>query len=174
MGFRKNSYSILMVVLCFLAPLGARADIQGLRLSDACDLLTGMGFPTTGWRTYYDTETGCSSRQKSIGPGNPFRNQMAYYVDGHGQTVQQLRLILSVLNSEDPELALAEFQKAAEFLIMKITGKPAPDSISNGFSSKINRILKLGAVFVEITRTEWTMNTDWDSRRCYEIKLIIR
>lgn len=174
MYLKHALFFILILAFCFPAPHAAFADIQGIRLSDACNLLTGMGFPTTGWKTYYDNETGCSSRQKSIGHGNPFKNQMAYYVDGKGQTVVQLRLILSVLNSEEPEPALAEFQKTAEFLILKITGKPAPDSLSNAFASGINRILKLDDVLIEITRTEWTMNSDWDSRRCYEIKLIIR
>lgn len=164
----------MIVLFCSQPPFAAVAGMQGLRLSDACSMLTGMGFPTTGWKTYYDNETGCSSRLKSIGPGNPFKNQIAYYVDGNGQTVKQLRLIVSVLNSDEAGLAHAEFQKTAAFLIMKTTGKPAPESIFNAIANSTNWIVKIDDTLVEVTRKEWTMNTDWDSRRCYEIKLTIR
>ena len=174
MTSKKIRYGILVVVVYFQVPLAAIADIQGIHLSEACNILAGMGFPTTGWITYYDNETGCSSRQKSIGPGNPFKNQIAYYVDGNGQTVRQLRLIVSVLNPDEWETAHAEFQKTAEFLIMKITGKPAPESISNAIGNGIDLVLKTDGIFIEVARKKWTMNTDWDSRQCYEIKLVIR
>ncbi len=173
MTLKTRRYFILILVFALQVPLDAKADLSRIHPSEACQMLSGIGLSTLGWRTYYDNESGCSSRLKSIGSGNPFKNSISYYVDGNGQTVEQLRLIVSVLNANEWEIAHAEFQNAAETLIMKITSRPAPASISRAIESGIDLVTKIDGVFVELTRKEWVMNTDWESRRCYEIQLVI-
>ena len=83
-------------------------------------------------------------------------------------------MILNVLNADASGIAHAEFQKAAQFLIMKLTGKPVPENISHAISTGVDILSQAGDFSVEVARKEWTMNTDWGTRRCYEIKLFIR
>jgi hypothetical protein len=167
-------YLAVIVLFGLQGPLDAKADITRMHPSEACNLLVDAGLPTLGWKTYYADESGCSSPTKFVGSGNPFRNGISYYVDGRGQTVRQLRLIVSVLNANESAVALAEFQNAAEMLIVKITSRPAPASISRAIKSGIDLVTKIDGVIIELTRKEWVMNTDWESRRCYEIRLVIR
>ena len=153
---------------------GAAADVTSMSPSEACSLLNGIGLPTLGWQTYYDNETGCASRPKFLSSGDPFRNFISYNVEGNGQTVKQIRLIVSVLNLDESGLAQSQFKNAAEFLIMKITSKPAPESIFHSIENGIDLRLRMDGLFIEVTRKEWIMTTDWDTLQCYEIKLVIR
>mgnify|MGYP006303715477 CR=1 FL=1 len=172
----KKFYWYLIILFMFFCPnpMGAIAGIKNFPPKKACNLLNDIGLPTGGWKTYYENDNGCASRPKFLSPGEPFRNFISYNVEGNGQIVKQIGLIVNVLNPKDAELARTQFKKAAEYLIIKITSKPMPDSIPHSIENGIDLILKIDDLYIEVTREEWVMTTDWESLRCYEIKLIIR
>ena len=165
---------MLPVVFCLLIATEAEAGIKSIPSSEACTLLNSIGLSTSGWQTYYDNECGCSSRSKSLGSGNPFKNGISYYVEGSGQTVNQVRLIVSILNLAESEIAYAEFQKAALFLIRKLTPKPVPEKFLQALVSGENQIFLADGFLFEVARKEWIMNSDWGTQQCYEIRLVIR
>lgn len=174
MNSKLSVILLLIGFICLLTAAEVAAGINRIRPSDACSALNSLGLPTLGWKTYYDDECGCSSRPKILGTGNPYRNMLSYFVDGKGGTVRQLRLIVSVMNPDEWETAHTEFQKAARFLLMKFIKTPAPESIFRAISSGINMVYRAGDSVIEISRKEWTMNTDLGSFPCYDIRLIIR
>ncbi len=165
---------MLISVFCLLNVTGGEAGVKNIPPSEACNLLTSFGLPTLGWKIFLDNECGCSSRQISLGSGNPFKNVISYYVEGVGQTVNQIRLIVSVLNPDESKIAHAEFQKAAQFLIRKLTPRPVPENFSHAIANGGNQIFLADGFLFEVARKEWTMNTDWRAHPCYEIKLVIR
>ncbi|MBC2715118.1 MAG: hypothetical protein HF978_07400 [Desulfobacteraceae bacterium] len=169
-----SSYFMLIGIFCLLIVAGVEAGIKNIRPPEACNMLNSIGLPTLGWKIYGDNECGCSSRQMPLGSENPFKNVISYYVEGSGQTVNQIRLIVSVLNSDESKIAHAEFQKAAQFLIRKLTPKPLPENFSQAIANGGNQIFLADGFLFEVVRKEWTMNTDWETRQCYEIKLVIR
>ena len=167
-------YLMPLAMIVWQNPVKAAAEIKEISPSLACNLLKDIGLPTTGWRTYYDNENGCSSRLKILSEGDPFRNFISYNVEGNGQIVRQIRLIVSILNPDESELAQTHFKKIAEFLIIKITSKPVPKSILRSIESGTDLVLKTNGLLLELKRKEWVMTTDWETLQCYDITLTIR
>jgi len=91
MTSKISSYFMLTGFSCLLIVADVQAGIKSIQPSEACNMLNSIGLPTSGWQTYYDNECGCSSRSKPLGLGNPFKNTLSYYVEGNGQTVNQIR-----------------------------------------------------------------------------------
>lgn len=175
MAFRISGCVILMMVMCFLPVVFAEAaGIKTIPPSEACSMLDGFGLSTRGWQTYYDDECGCSSRARALGSGNPFRNTLSYFVDGKGQTVHQMRLIVNVLNPDASEMAVAGFKKTARFLLIKIMRSSVPESIFNAISNKTNMIYNAGGFYIQITHKKWTMNMDRGPIKGYEIRLTVQ
>jgi hypothetical protein len=170
---KPNLYSMLTCVFCLLMATDTVAGIKNIPLENACAMLNTIGLPTSGWQTYYDNACGCSSRAKPLGTGNPFKNLMSYYVEGVGQTVSQLRLIVSVLNPEEAENAYAEFQKTALFLIRQLTPKPVPESFSRAIANGENQTFLADGFLFEVIQKKWKMNSDWGSLQCSDIRLVI-
>lgn len=167
-----RAFGLIMILLLQIT-VPATAGVERIHPSEACNLLKSIGLPTTGWRLYYDDECGCSSRAKSIGAGNPYKNQISYSVEGKGKTVRQLRLIMNILNPEEAESAHAEFQYAVKLLIEKIISQPAPGSIFRAIANGTDMVLRINDVLIEVVRKEWTMNTDLGGGQYYDVRLVI-
>ena len=167
-------YLIALAMLVWQHPVEAAVDITELSPTVACNLLKDVGLPTTGWRSYNGNENGCSSRLKILSPGEPFRNFISYNVEGSGQIVSKIRLVVSILNPDESELAQTQFKRIAEFLIIKITSNPVPDSILRSIESGTDLVLKTNGLLLEVKRKEWVMTTDWETLQCYDITLTIR
>lgn len=161
-------------MICLIAVSGAEAGVKGVSPEDACRLLDDIGLPTLGWNTYPDNESKCASRSVQIGSGNPFKNSLAFYADGTGQTVEQLRLVVSVLNSEEAAKAHDVLKTAAQHLLVKLTGKDAPEKILTAITAGGNASARTGSFTVDVIRREWTMNTDWATIQCHEIAVLIK
>lgn len=171
---KPNVYFMLTCVFCLIMATDAAAGMKNISLGKACAMLNTIGLPTSGWQTYYDNECGCSSRQMRVGSANPFKNVISYYVEGPGQAVHQIRLIVNVLNPDESIIAHAAFQKAALFLIRQLTPRSVPESFSRAIANGENRTFLADGFLFEVVRKEWTMNMDSGSYQCYEIKLVIR
>ena len=167
-------YSMLTCVFCLVLVTDTGAGIKNIPLENACAMLNAIGLPTSGWKTYYDNECGCSSRAKSLDPGNPFKNLMSYYVEGVGQTVNQIRLIVSVLNPDEAENAVAEFQKTALFLIRQLTPEPVPENFYQAIANGTNQTFLADGFLFEVIQKKWKMNSDWGFLQCSDIRLVIR
>jgi len=174
MGLKINLSYVVSCVFCLLIAADAMAGIKNIRPAKACSMLNSIGLSTSGWQTYYDNEWGCSSRAKSLGTGNPFKNIMSYYVEGVGQTVRQLRLIVSVLNPGEAENAYAEFQKSALFLIRQLTPKPVPENFYRAIANGKNQTFLADGFIFEVIQKKWKMNSDWGALQCSDIRLVIR
>lgn len=168
----KGFFSLTLVFFIVLVT-DAAAGIKNIPLGEACAMLNPIGLPTSGWQTYYDNACGCSSRAKPLGAGNPFKNLMSYYVEGVGQNVSRLRLIVSVLNPEESEIAYAEFQKAALFLIRQLTPQPVPENFYQAIANGTNQTFLADGFLFEVIQKKWTMNSDWGSLPCSDIRLVI-
>jgi len=92
-------YLLLVVIISLFANTEVKAGLDGIAPNQACQLLDDIGLSTLGWQAYGDNESKCASRSIQIGTGNPFKNALAFHVEGIGQTVHQLKLIISVLIS---------------------------------------------------------------------------
>ena len=172
---RKTSVAYaLSCIFCLLTAADALAGIKNIPLEQACAMLNSIGLSTSGWQTYYDNACGCSSRAKPLGTGNPFKNIMSYYVEGVGQTVRQLRLIVSILNPEEAESAYAEFQKTALFLIRQLTPKPVPENFYLAIATGRNETFLADGFLFEIIQKKWKMNSDFGALECSDIRLVIR
>jgi hypothetical protein len=174
MGPKTNVFLFLISVSCCLMVTDAAAGMKNIRQAEACTLLSSIGLPTSSWQTYYDNECGCSSRQLSIGSGNPYKNLISYYVEGSGHTVNKIRLIVNVLNTDESTIALAQFQKTALFLIRQLTPMSVPENFSRAIANGTNQTFLADGFLFEVARKEWKMNTDLGAYQCYEIKLVIR
>jgi hypothetical protein len=173
MRSKKNEYFLLSLVFSILLVADVAAGVKNIPLEEACAMLNSVGLATSDWQTYYDNACGCSSRAKPLGAANPFKNLMSYYVEGVGQAVSQLRLIVSVLNPEEAENAYAEFQKTALFLIRQLTLKPVPESFYRAIANGTNQTFLVDGFLFEIIQKKWTMNSDWGSLACSDIRLVI-
>ena len=65
---------MLTVFFCLSIAAAVQAGIKNIRPAEACNMLNSIGLSTSGWKTFYDNECGCSSRQMPVGSGNPFKN----------------------------------------------------------------------------------------------------
>ncbi|RMN31412.1 hypothetical protein [Pseudomonas cannabina] len=159
---------VLPLVLIFATP--AFAD---LKLSDpgkVCSLLTDQGLKGRKWTHYGDGTSGCASSYKEIGGGLPLANNLAFYANGQGETVNNVKL---VLNYNQPDSAVASeaatkaLISASEKLALRYLGAKLPKSIVTaidwGRSAKVN----IGSGAVEVVREEWT------SGKGYEIQVIM-
>ena len=173
MKSKPNLYSMLTCVFCLFMATDTAAGIKNIPLENACAMLNAIGLPTSGWQTYYDNACGCSSRAKPLGAGNPLKNLMSYYVEGVGQTVSQIRLIVSVLNPAEAENAHAEFQKTALFLIRQLTPQPVPDNFYRAIANGTNQTFLADGFLFEVIQKKWKMNSDWGSLQCSDIRLVI-
>jgi len=173
MAMKNRLFLMLAVIIFLFINADVKAGVDAIAPSEACRLLDGIGLPTLGWNTYDDNESKCSSRSIQIGSGNPFKNSLAFYVNGIGQTVLQLKLIVSVLNATESDKAHAVLKKATQNLLMKITNKPAPENLLTAISDGKNLSLKTGDFSVDVVRREWTMTTDWATINCHEIAVTI-
>lgn len=169
MQTKTNVFFLLTLVFFILLVTDVAAGIKNIPLEEACAMLNSIGLPTSGWQTYYDNACGCSSRAKPLGTGN----LMSYYVEGVGQTVGQLRLIVSVLNPEESENAVAEFQKTALFLIRQLTPKPVPENFYRAIANGTNQTFLADGFLFEVIQKKWTMNSDWGAMPCSDIRLLI-
>ena len=170
---KNRLHLVLAVIITIFINTDVIAGVDAITPAEACRLLDEIGLPTLGWNTYDDNESKCSSRSIQIGSGNPFKNSLAFYVKGTGQTVHQLRLIVSVLNAAESENAHTVLKKATQHLIMKITNKPAPENLLAAISEGKNLSLTTGTFTVDVVRREWTMTTDWATINCHEIAVTI-
>jgi hypothetical protein len=160
--------------VCFFGISGADAGVAAIKPADACQLLDSISLSTFGWITYSDTESKCSSRSIQIGSGNPFKNSLEFHVEGTGQTVHQLKLIVNVLNPDESDKAHDALKTAAQHLIMKLTNKPAPENLLKAILDGKNISSKTGDFMVDVIRKEWVMNTDWGTTACHGITLVIQ
>jgi len=174
MAMKNYLYLLLVVIISLFANTEVKAGLDGIAPNQACQLLDDIGLSTLGWQAYGDNESKCASRSIQIGTGNPFKNALAFHVEGIGQTVHQLKLIISVLNPLEAVKAHVALKEAAQRLIIKITNKPAPESVLTAISDGKNLSLKTGGITVDVSRREWTMNTDWATINCHEIAVSIK
>lgn len=172
---RKINFCLAVVgMICLFIVGGANAGVKSIKPADACQLLDSISLSTFGWKTYSDNESKCSSRAIQIGSGNPFKNSLEFHVEGTGQTVFRLKLIINVLNPDESGKAHDALKTAAQHLIMKLTNKPVPENILNAISDGENLSSKTGDFKVDVVRREWVMNTDWATIACYGISVIIQ
>jgi hypothetical protein len=169
MRTKIKGFFLLTMVFFIVLVTDVAAGIKNIPLGEACAMLNPIGLPTSGWQTYYDNASGCSSRAKPLGTGN----LLSYYVEGVGQTVSRLRLIVSVLNPKEAEIAHAEFQKAALFLIRQLTPQPVPENFYQAIANGTNQTFLADGFLFEIIQKKWTMNSDWGSMPCSDIRLVI-
>jgi hypothetical protein len=174
-GTLKISFCLVMAgVICLFVIAGANAGVQAIKPAEACQLLDSISLSTFGWNTYSDNESKCSSRSVQIGAGNPFKNSLEFHVEGTGQTVHQLKLIVNVLNPDESDKAHDALKTAAQHLIMKLTNKPAPENLLKAILDGKNISSKTGDFMVDVIRREWVMNTDWGTTACHGITLVIQ
>lgn len=174
MELRLDRYVILTFVFCLLMTADAAAGMKNISQAEACAMLEGIGLSTSEWQTFYDNECGCSSRQMSVGPGNPYKNMISYHVEGPGQNVRQIRLIVNILNTDESAIALAVFQRAAHLLIRKLTARPVPESFLEAIAKGRNQTFLADGFLFVVEEKEWKMSTDLGGYQCYDIKLEIR
>jgi len=165
---------ILNSLLWFLMPAHVDAEISDVKMSDACNILNIIGLPTRRWETPFNNECGCSSRGRPVGTGNPFQNEISYFVEGTGQTVSQIRLIVSILNLDDWATALAEFQFAVKYLVTKLTGRMVPETIKYAIEQGTDAQAQLKGFTIMVKHKEWIMNSDSGRVAGYDVRLVIR
>jgi hypothetical protein len=174
MAIKNRLHLVLAVILTLVINTDAIAGVETIAPDEACQLLDDIGLSTLGWKTYDDNESKCASRSVQLGSGNPFKNSLAFYVEGIGQTVHQLKLIVSVLNPGETDKAHAALKKVTQNLLMKLTNKPAPENILTAISDGKNLTSKTANFTVDVVRREWTMTTDWATINCHEIAVTIK
>jgi hypothetical protein len=174
MAMKNCLHLLLAVIITLVIYTDAMAGIEAIAPAEACHLLDDIGLSTLGWNTYDDNESKCASRSMQLGSGNPFKNSLAFYAEGIGQTVHRLRLIVSVLNADESDKAHTALKKATRYLLLKLTNKPAPENLLAAISGGKNFSLNIGNFTVDVVRREWIMTTDWATINCHELSVTIQ
>ena len=159
-----------MVLLILLRVTSAEAELANTTSVSVCALLGGLGLAAGPWRNIYGNEYGCNSPYKDIGSGIAvgMKNNLAYYVDGSRDFVNQAKLVLNVNDRSQAQTAHAALIAASAELSAKIAGakllQSTKISIAAGNSSKA----QIGKSTIEVKRD------DWPTGKGYELHVIFK
>jgi len=152
----------------------SNAEINKILPPEACRFLHNNGLPANNWKPSYDDIFRCTSPTIKFGTGNPFKNNLSYYVEGKKKKVDQLTLILNVNNQNEAATANTVLMKATQTLLKKITSRTIPDNLLQAISNAHNFSTMIDALSVQVKRENYTMNTDHSTYTGYELKVMIR
>lgn len=167
---------ISILVLAFTVYSGscAAAGIRDMQPDAACGFLEAVGLSTRSWKNDEDHSWGCSSPSKQFGKGDPFKNDLSYYVEGTGDSVSQLKLVLNVKNINEAADAQDLLSSVFHLLFEKVANQAIPDHMAEAIAKGDNYSLIADDMAVTITRTNWSMTMDWGVFKGYDIKVIIK
>ncbi|WP_235591868.1 hypothetical protein [Pseudomonas syringae] len=159
---------VLPLAVVFTVP--AFADLKQTAQGKACALLADQGLKGRKWTHYGDGTSGCASDYKDIGGGTPLPNNLAFYGNGQGETVNSVKL---VLNYNQPESATAStaatkaLLSASEKMAQRALGAKLPKAIITAIDWGRSEKLNVGSGTVEVVRE------DWPSGKGYEIQVVM-
>jgi hypothetical protein len=138
----------------------------------ACLLLADVpGMQTRGYKSYEVKGYGCSSPYKEIGKGTLFSipNNLAYYVNGNQQTVNELKLVLNVNTLRDAEVSHAALAVASGLLTKRALNGDLSDEVLAALLAGRSGKWKTGSNRIEVYRDDWAT-----ANGGYEIHFTIR
>jgi hypothetical protein len=161
---------IKIMLMALLFPLGALADYDNKNINDACDYLKDMGFNTRSYIKLYDNGYQCVTNYIEIGSqdGYTMANNIAYYVSGDQDSVNELKLVTNVNQKDKASEAINAILAASKTLTKKALGINLPENISRAILNSNNTTFKHGDVSLQV------LAIDWPTGKGFEIKYIIK
>lgn len=134
--------------------------------SNVCELLVDLGYPTKGWRRYYDDDYGCTSPSKLIGSHcdlGVVKNNLAYIVSGNATKILELMLVVNIYyDCPLPQDAHEELLRTAALLVKKSFNRPLPENIREAMIKGDNASTRIGDANIRVVRNNWTTGKGYD------------
>ncbi|BBN63573.1 hypothetical protein [Pseudomonas syringae] len=163
-------WTMCVVTLAVVLAVPAFADLKQTAQGKACALLSDQGLKGRKWTHYGDGTSGCASDYKDIGGGKPLTNNLAFYGNGQGETVNSVKLVLNYNKPESASASTAATKallSASEKMAQRALGVKLPKAIITAIDWGRAEKLSVGSGTVEVVRE------DWPNGKGYEIQVVM-
>jgi hypothetical protein len=140
----------------------------------ACTYLRIVGLVTERyWRDDGERLFHCLSPYQELGTvadpmGLGLKNNLAYYVDGDAERIQQMKLVLNVNQRHEAQQAHQALVRAAKALTQQALNTPLPKTAEQAITAGKPWKGTVKAATLELTRD------DWPTGKGYELHVLVR